>query len=592
MMTDNELAEAYAAKTLGGEERKGVEKRMENDPPFAKLVKEYENTLEVLKRKWLRNNIEVAKKELWVRKVVKIGIVALAVSSILFIATYQLLKPKHHKTKQVETISIPKLVAEEPIISKDTSLVTDSIQVVPSIKHENTTPGFDFLSNFFSNEKEGFVNSISIKKDSFSAVPMSSLINNDYQTFEINPKIPNLIKCKNGTIISLPANAMLLTNGTAPKGQVTIRVQEYSNYLEMYKYNISTTSDAKLLETGGSCFIKAEANGDSVVLKKNQTYTITFASEKDERMQTFMGQRDSSGDLNWALEKNLDQIRTVYTKPKGNMYFEDCNCNKERYYFQTVISDEGFYNDKTDDYTFNVLSASKKVVSMFDTFKGIKADEIKELYKKKAKLRLRFGVDSMGNLTRFDYNFKVNRKTERAIKEASDFVIANHQIDLNTKGAKNVIVSVDLVPSLEIINTKAIEKIKAIDSTAPLEEQNKARRNNMNIIVARSFGYINCDFFSNQSDLTKLEVQIPSSQTDVKVFFKGFKAVAKCVNTGHVATFNNAPSSATILIVGTVMKNNQLMMALKEAKVGEAIELKDFEPFDLNKLSEFLDVKI
>jgi hypothetical protein len=33
------------------------------------------------------------------------------------------------------------------------------------------------------------------------------------------------------------------------------------------------------------------------------------------------------------------------------------------------------------------------------------------------------------------------------------------------------------------------------------------------------------------------------------------------------------------------------MMALKEAKVGEAIELKDFEPFDLNKIKAFLTVK-
>ncbi len=597
MMTDNELAEAYAAKTLGGEERKDIEKRMENDPPFAQLVREYENTLEVLKRKWLRSNIEVAKKELWVRKLIKIGIVVIAVSTLLFIATYQLLKPKHHEPSVIETTTIPKVSAESPVELKDTLIGADSIKFVPFIRNNAIVDYPDLIDEVLKNTKAATGRQMQFKIDTFSTLPSNNWMENTYQVFEIDPKIDNEIKCKNGTLINLPANAMALTNGEAPKGKVTLSVQEYSDYAEMFKHNITTTSDSKLLETGGSCFIKAEANGDSIIIKKNQTYTISFPSEKDERMKTFMGERDSNGNLNWVLDQQVVKRIPVKIIPLVTVPYvkrvvgEDCNCKKERYYFQTIVSDEGFYNLKTDDYTRNVLSTSKKVVSMFDTFKGIKSSEIKVLYKLKSKLRLRFGVDSAGNLTRFDYNFRVDRKTEKAIKEAADFVVANHQVDLNTKGAKNVIISVDLVPALEILNTPSEEKIQAIDSAAPIEEQNKVQKNNMNIIVARSFGYINCDFFSTQSDLTKLEVEIPSSNTDVKVFFKDFKAVAKCVNSGNVATFFNAPASAAILVVGTVVKNNQLMMALKVAKVGEPIEIINFEPFDLNKITAFLTAK-
>lgn len=600
MMTDNELAEAYAAKTLGGEERKDLEKRMENDPPFAQLVREYENTLEVLKRKWLRSNIEVAKKELWVRKLIKIGIVVIAVSTLLFIATYQLLKPKHHEPSVIETPIMPKVVAESPVELKDTLIGADSIKFVPFIRNNAIVDFVDYpdlLDAFFKSTKAPTDKAMQSKLDSFSALPNSRWMENAYQVFEIDPKIDNEIKCKNGTVINLPANAMALTNGDAPKGMVTLSVQEYSDYAEMFKHNVTTTSDSKLLETGGSCFIKAEANGDSIVLKKNQTYSISFPSKQDERMKTFIGERDSNGNLNWALDQQVVKRTPVVAIPVvavpvvNRAVREDCNCKKERYYFQTVISDEGFYNPKTDDYTHNVLSASKKVVSMFDTFKSIQSTDIKILYKEKAKLRLRFGVDSLGNLSRFDYNFKINKKTKQLIQEAANFVVANYQVDLNNKGAKNVILNVDLVPSLEVTNSKAEKKIQAIDSAAPIEEQNKVQKNNMNIIVARSFGFINCDFFSNQSDLTKLEVEIPSTQTDVKVFFKDFKAVAKCVSIGKTATFPNVPSNAVVLLVGTLVKNNQLMMALKVANVGEPIELLNFEPFDLSKISAFLTVK-
>jgi hypothetical protein len=592
MMTDNELAEAYAARTLGGEERKDLEKRMENDPPFAQLVREYENTLEVLKRKWLRSNIEVAKKELWVSKLVKIGIVILAVSALLFIATYKLLKPKHHEPSAIETIATPKVAVESTVELKDTLIGADSIKFVPFIRNNAIVDYPDLMDAFLKSTKAPTEKAVQFKLDSFSAVPNSRWMENAYQVFEIDPKIANEIKCKNGTLINLPANAMALKNGEAPKGMVTLSVQEYSNYAEMFKHNVTTTSDSKLLETGGSCFIKAEANGDSIILKKNQTYSISFPSEKDERMKTFIGERDSNGNLNWALDQQVVKRTPVVAVPVVNRAVrEDCNCKKERYYFQTVVSDEGFYNPKTDDYTHNVLSASKKVVCMFDTFKSIQSTDIKILYKEKAKLRLRFGVDSLGNLSRFDYNFKVNKKTKQLIQEAANFVVANYQVDLNNKGAKNVILNVDLVPSLEVTNSKAEKKIQAIDSAAPIEVQNKMQKSNMNIIVARSFGYINCDFFSNQPNLTKLEVKVPSSQTDVKVFFKDVKAVANCTITGTTATFTNAPVAASVLIVGTVLKHNQLMMALKEAKVGEAIELKDFEPFDLNKIKAFLTVK-
>jgi hypothetical protein len=529
MMTDNELAEAYAARTLGGEERKDLEKRMENDPPFAQLVREYENTLEVLKRKWLRSNIEVAKKELWVSKLVKIGIVILAVSALLFIATYKLLKPKHHEPSAIETIATPKVAVESTVELKDTLIGADSIKFVPFIRNNAIVDYPDLMDAFLKSTKAPTEKAVQFKLDSFSAVPNSRWMENAYQVFEIDPKIANEIKCKNGTLINLPANAMALKNGEAPKGMVTLSVQEYSNYAEMFKHNVTTTSDSKLLETGGSCFIKAEANGDSIILKKNQTYSISFPSEKDERMKTFIGERDSNGNLNWALDQQVVKRTPVVAVPVVNRAVrEDCNCKKERYYFQTVVSDEGFYNPKTDDYTHNVLSASKKVVCMFDTFKSIQSTDIKILYKEKAKLRLRFGVDSLGNLSRFDYNFKVNKKTKQLIQEAANFVVANYQVDLNNKGAKNVILNVDLVPSLEVTNSKAEKKIQAIDSAAPIEVQNKMQKSNMNIIVARSFGYINCDFFSNQPNLTKLEVKVPSSQTDVKVFFKDVKAVANC----------------------------------------------------------------
>lgn len=588
-MTDKELAEAYAAKTLGKQELQGVETRMANDPPFAQLVNEYENTLEVLKRKWLRNNIEVAKKELWVRKLIKLGIVVLALSSLLFIAGYHFLKSHDKKAKAKEQVNLLdlKLEHQQPI-RQSVFFSIDTLQTAQKrVKLKNARSLEDY--NLTRADKKMLNPPTQLQMDTFKTISLNNVFSNDFQIFEIDPNNANELKCKNGTIINLPAHALVLKNGLEPKGKVSIHVQEFSNYLEMYKHNVTTSSNGKLLETGGSCYIKAESNGDSVMLKENQTYTIAFPSKKDMRMKTFVGERDTIGDLNWIEDKVPSISKDVNLKSLAEQSrpIKDCDCNKEIYRFQTLVTDEGFYNSKTDEYSYNVLSKSKKVVELFDTFNGIITPEIKTLYKLKSKLRLRFGVDSLGKLVRFDYNFRVNRKTEKAIKEAANFVLANAQVDLLAKGAKNVIITVDLVPTA----TTQTEELAVIDTTAPIAVQNKAKQSNMNILVARSFGYINCDYFLNKSNLlTKLVIKIPSDQTDVKVFFKSNKVVARCSVSGNEAAFANAPENETILIVGTVMKNNKWTMALKEAKVGDPIELKDFEAFDLNKISTFLQI--
>ncbi|MDI1232920.1 MAG: hypothetical protein PSX81_01420 [bacterium] len=591
MMTDNELAEAYASKTLGAEEKQGVENRMQKDPPFAKLVNEYENTLEVLKRKWLRSNIQVAKKELWLRQLIKIGIITLAISSLLFIAGYQYLKSHKNKTKQTELLSSTKATVEMKVlldtISKNDSLIGGVD--LPIITPQKVQA---FILNFKPSDIKPLTISFPLSltaQDSFSAVPIENVFGAAYQVFNINPMVSNEIKCKNGTIINLPAHALVMSNGKEPQGNVNISVQEFSNYLEMYKHNIVTVSNGQLLETGGSCFIKAESNGDSVMLKKNQTYTIAFASKKDVRMKTFVGEKDSIGDVNWIEEKqtSLLDVATINTLSEQSAQIKDCDCNKKNYLFQTLVSDEGFYNSKTDEYTRNVLSKSNKVVELFDTFKSIVTPEIKTLYEIKSKLRLRFGVDSLGNLVRFDYNFRVNRKTEKALREAANYVVAKAHIELIDKGAKHVIINVDLMPTMTIQS----KELAVIDTTAPIAVQNKAKQSNMNILVARSFGYINCDYFLNKANLlTKLVIKVPSDQTDVKVFFKSNKVVARCTVNGNLAVFTNAPENETILIVGTVMKNNKWTMALQEAKVGEVISLTDFKPFDLNKISAFLQL--
>ena len=123
------------------------------------------------------------------------------------------------------------------------------------------------------------------------------------QAFIINPTQDTMLIGKQGTGVFMKANSFFLKGDQAHQ-PVTIYLQEYYTYEDMMLANLTTTSNNKLLETGGMIYLKALQNGQEVRLKSNKAVLISLPTEEIKpNMQAFNGQRNAQGYINWLRNR-------------------------------------------------------------------------------------------------------------------------------------------------------------------------------------------------------------------------------------------------------------------------------------------------
>lgn len=122
--------------------------------------------------------------------------------------------------------------------------------------------------------------------------------------FTINPNRDTVIKCKEGTLISIPANSFeRVNNQSIIDGNIKLSVKEYYSVSDILLANLTTRSNGNIIETGGMFLISAFAkdNNDSLIVKKDKKITIalpTLQNNNTDGMQLFNGVHDSL-EINW-----------------------------------------------------------------------------------------------------------------------------------------------------------------------------------------------------------------------------------------------------------------------------------------------------
>ena len=139
------------------------------------------------------------------------------------------------------------------------------------------------------------------------------------QLFSIDPNKDTVLETDGGIVFAVPAGAFL--NAKQP---VTLEVREALNAADIMKGGLSTTSDGKLLETGGMFYLNAR-NGDQS-LKINPAkpiYANVPANEIKPDMMVFDGERKPDGSINWVNPKKMEKqlipvdINSLDFYPKG-----------------------------------------------------------------------------------------------------------------------------------------------------------------------------------------------------------------------------------------------------------------------------------
>ncbi len=122
--------------------------------------------------------------------------------------------------------------------------------------------------------------------------------------FVIKTNRDTVIKCRQGTILAIPANAFLNAKDQGTVNEVRISVREFYSLSDCIVAGLSTTSNDRLLETGGMLNIQilSAKTNDTCIIKPGKNISIAMPgadTSRAEGMRLFNGRHDGKM-VNWA----------------------------------------------------------------------------------------------------------------------------------------------------------------------------------------------------------------------------------------------------------------------------------------------------
>ncbi len=143
------------------------------------------------------------------------------------------------------------------------------------------------------------------------------------QVFNINPLRDTIIETQNGIVFSIPAKSFINKAGQAPTQNINLEIKEALTPLEIMKAGLSTTSNGKLLETGGMFYVNAHIGNENLSIDKNNPINANVPVNNDKKdMMLFKGERKADGSINWIDPKPLKKKLTTVDITNLNFYPE------------------------------------------------------------------------------------------------------------------------------------------------------------------------------------------------------------------------------------------------------------------------------
>ncbi len=287
--------EAYLRQEMTTEERDAFEKAMQQDPGLTKLVESYRHTFEVLKHNWLRSEVVASGKLYYAKSLIKsftLGAIAVVAVGIL---VYSLLPSK-------ATMVAPREVKTPDTLVQKNQVTTDTgkTEFTATKQGEGTVQGSTAPSVLQQHNAAPSPQPEVIEMH-VSTGQLPQYIDSDTEVFTISNLRDTILSCKDGTLVTIKAHTLFnARTNEFVTGAVKIHVNSFNDYRSLFKARISTQCGERLLQSGGSCFISAKHEEDSVILKPGSALRISFAGTSvDTAMRTFYGERNSQGIVTW-----------------------------------------------------------------------------------------------------------------------------------------------------------------------------------------------------------------------------------------------------------------------------------------------------
>lgn len=122
------------------------------------------------------------------------------------------------------------------------------------------------------------------------------------QHYEINSKKEAVIKSKLGTVVTIPSNCFVGTNGKLIEGKIDIELKELFSTSDLLLANVSSNIDDGLWATEGAFYIDATANGKKLKINPEKwIYVRTNINKTDKAAANAQNRISLSGGITPVL---------------------------------------------------------------------------------------------------------------------------------------------------------------------------------------------------------------------------------------------------------------------------------------------------
>lgn len=126
-----------------------------------------------------------------------------------------------------------------------------------------------------------------------------------HQEFSFNASRDTVLTGENGTQLEITSRMFVNKKGRIVTGPVKMELIEVLHPEDFVLTGLTTMSDGRLLESGGTLYVKATADGEELALAKGKSIRATVPKNKNwEGMQLFTGVETAVG-VNWINPEPL-----------------------------------------------------------------------------------------------------------------------------------------------------------------------------------------------------------------------------------------------------------------------------------------------
>lgn len=425
-----------------------------------------------------------------------------------------------------------------------------------------------------------------------SAAQLKGLAGTSYKTVTISNKTDTIITGKKGVQAMFPAGCFELPYANA---QVKVEMQEYNSQADFFFAGLTTLSNGKLLESGGTVYINATCDGKEVKMKQGKQVQLAFPTGRAvPGMQTFYGQKDAEGNVNWEASNNFTtepfKNYNLYTKKKakGTRYIQKLSkLTKANFQVQAL----GSYGVCT---RFADTGKYKNILEYYDDNFEISANDA-ELLKGSY---IAFTYYTWRNVKRINAkfvfwpkNYASNKEVRLAAKRVKDdFLKALKKAEglessrsggcMKAAGVEEIRLFIN-----DLEEPKPDEKIclggmEVKEYEAYDWEYNQHLADSIAKVDARYYflkteklGWINCDrFYKNEAPRTDVFVDVKYTPgTEVVVVFKDIMSVMHGIGSSAMGGFTvaNIPTGCNVKYIAMQNRSNGLYYAVKDASTSQ-----------------------